>query len=358
MNQNESRFYRRVFGLATAALLGFALFKILEPFIGPMLWALLLAFLLFPVNQVLRRWVQGYRGAAAILLTFVVTLLLIIPASLLAAVFTGQASQLIGLLQEAAGRYHIAQASDLLRVPILDRAIQGIVRLVPVTAEQIQGWIVEAGRGLLQILVSTSASFFAGALRGFVDLILTLFLLFFFLRDGEEIVQGWLLLVPMEAERKARLVEHLAAVTRAVVVGLLVTSIVQGTLVGVAFVIVGLPSPVVFGVLAAVVSLLPLVGTALVWAPAALVLALQGRWGAAIFLVVWGVVVVSSADNFIRPLLISGRAQISTLPIFLGLLGGVFAFGAIGMFLGPVLVALVLALMRFAEEARVRAESP
>jgi len=358
MNQNESHFYRRVFGLAAAGLLGFALFKILEPFMGSMLWALLLAFLLFPANQVLRRMLRGHRGVAAILLTFVVTLLLVIPASLLAAVFTGQASELVGLLQEAAGRYHIAQASDLLRVPILERAIKGIVRLVPVTAEQIQGWIVEAGKGLLQILVSTSGSFFAGALRGFVDLVLTLFLLFFFLRDGEEMAQKWLLLIPMEEERKAGLVEHLAAVTRAVVVGLLVTSIVQGTLVGFAFVIVGLPSPVVFGVLAAVTSLLPLVGTALVWAPAALVLAMQGRWGAAIFVAVWGVAVVSAADNFIRPLLISGRAQISTLPVFLGLLGGIGAFGAIGMFLGPVLVALVLALVRFAEEARGRTESP
>ena len=201
MNQSESHFYRRVFSLAAAGLLAFALFKILEPFIGPMLWALLLAFLLFPVNQGLRRMLRGCRGVAAILLTLVVTLLLVIPASLLAAAFTGQASELVGLLQEAAGRYHIVQASDLLRVPILDRAIQGIVGLVPVTAEQIQGWIVEAGKRLLQILVTTSGSFFAGALRGFVDLVLTLFLFFFFLRDGEE----------------------MAAVTRAVVVGLLVT---------------------------------------------------------------------------------------------------------------------------------------
>ncbi|MGH7351005.1 MAG: AI-2E family transporter [Candidatus Methylomirabilales bacterium] len=358
MNQSESHFYRRAFSLAAAGLLAFALFKILEPFIGPMLWALLLAFLLFPVNQGLRRMLRGRRGVAAILLTLVVTLLLVIPAALLAAAFTGQASELVGLLQEAAGRYHIVQASDLLRVPILDRAIQGIVGLVPVTAEQIQGWIVEAGKRLLQILVTTSGSFFAGALRGFVDLVLTLFLFFFFLRDGEEMAQRLLLLIPLEAERKARLVEHLAAVTRAVVVGLLVTSIVQGTLVGIAFVIIGLPSPIVFGVLAAVVSLLPLVGTALVWAPAALALAMQGRWGAATFLAVWGAAVVSAADNFIRPLLISGRAQIATLPVFLGLLGGVVAFGAIGLFLGPVLVALVLVLLRFAEETRGKTESP
>jgi len=108
---------------------------------------------------------------------------------------------------------------------------------------------------------------------------------------------------------------------------------------------------VVFGVLAAVAALLPLVGTSLVWLPAAGALVLQGRVGAAVFLAIWGIAVVSSVDNFLRPLVISGRAQISTLPVFLGLLGGIGAFGPIGIVLGPVVVALALALFRFAEEA-------
>jgi predicted PurR-regulated permease PerM len=153
-------------------------------------------------------------------------------------------------------------------------------------------------------------------------------------------------------------VEHLAAVTHAVVVGAMLTALVQGTLVGLAFAFLGLPSPVVFGGLAMIASLLPLVGTALVWAPAAGVLAFQGRWGGAIFMAVWGGAVVSFADNLIRPAFISGRAQISTLPVFLGLLGGISAFGPIGMVLGPVLVALVLALLRFAEEAQGTPEAP
>jgi predicted PurR-regulated permease PerM len=115
---------------------------------------------------------------------------------------------------------------------------------------------------------------------------------------------------------------------------------------------VGLPSPVVFGAVAAVASLIPFIGTALVWVPAAVVLFLQGRWVAGLFLVGWSVVVVSSSDNVVRPLFISGRAQIATLPVFLGLLGGLSAFGAIGLVVGPVVVALTLALLRFAGEAR------
>jgi predicted PurR-regulated permease PerM len=194
--------------------------------------------------------------------------------------------------------------------------------------------------------------FVVEALGTLVSLVITLFLLFFFLRDGEEIVQRALRLVPLGGERRAHLVDHLSAVTRAVVLGSLITAVVQGTLVGVAFALARLPSPVVFGVLAMGAALVPLFGTALIWVPAATVLAIQGRWGAATFMTAWGIVVVSGSDNVVRPLFISGRAQISTLPVFLGLAGGIGAFGPIGLVLGPVIVALVLALLRFAEESR------
>src|SRR5262249_52312920 len=153
-------------------------------------------------------------------------------------------------------------------------------------------------------------------------------------------------------ERRWRLIEHLSAVTKAVVFGSLVTAIVQGTLVGIAFAIVGLPSPVFFGGLAILAALVPIVGSALVWVPGAGVLLFHGRWLAAAFLAFWGMVVISMVDNIVRPLFISGRAQISTLPVFLGLAGGLAAFGPIGMVLGPVIVALALALFRLAEEGR------
>jgi len=350
MDHRESRFYPRVFALTTAGLLGFVLFQILRPFLGPLLWAVLLAFLLFPLNRRVRRALGGRRGAAAIVLTVTVTLLVLSPAPFLVAVFAKQTAELVAYLQEVAASHPALAASDLLRIPILDRFVRAIGTWLPVTAEQVQGWVVDGGKGLLQLMVSMSGSFVVGALSAFVGIGLTLFLLFFFLRDGEDMVQRLLLLIPLEPQRKARLVEHLAAVTQAVVLGTLLTAVVQGTLVGIAFALVGLPSPVVFGALAVVASLVPLFGAGLVWVPGAATLALQGRWGAAIFLAAWGVVAVSSADNVVRPLVISGRAQISTLPVFIGLLGGIGAFGPIGMFLGPVVVALVIALVGFAEE--------
>ena len=347
----HSVFYQRVFALATVGVLSILLLRIIQPFVGAILWSLLLAVLLHPVQVALARRLGGRSGLSALLLTMAGVLLILAPAAGLAVVFARQARDLVAMLQEMADRYHVTRPSDVFDVPVLARAVEWVESVTPVTGEQIQGWLLEGGKTLLAVLVGASGSIFAGALGALVSVILTLFLLFFFLRDGSDMARRAIVLIPLSPERKAALAEHLSGVARAVAFGALFTALVQGALVGIAFAILRLPSPVVFGVLAAVAALLPLIGTALVWLPAAGLLVVQGRLGSALFLAIWGVVVVSPVDNFLRPMVISGRAQISTLPVFLGLLGGIGAFGPIGLVLGPVVVALALALLRFAEEA-------
>jgi len=351
----QERFYARVFGLVVSALLAYALFLIFRPFVGPMLWAALLAFLLFSLNRKLRRKLKGRRGLAAFLMTVGVTLGIVIPVTLLVIAFASQSSDLIRRVGEAAGRYRIARPQDILRIPQLRKAAAWLAERLPISVEQIQQWVVQGARTALEFAVENSRFVFLGALGAFVGLTLMLFILFFFFRDGEEIARRGVALVPLEEDRKRSLVKHLSEVTEAVVYGSLLTSLAQGVLTGIAFAIAGLPSPVVFGVVAAVTSLIPMVGTGIVLAPAAIVLVAQGRWGAAIFMAIWGVAVVGLADNFLRPLFISGRAEIATLPIFIGVLGGLAAFGPIGLFLGPLILALVLALIRFAEEGRPQA---
>ncbi len=348
--EDESRFYGRVFWLTAAALLALAVLSILKPFFESILWAGLLAFLLAPVTGRLTRVFRGRRSLAALLVTVAGALFILIPAVVTAVVFAGQASELVAKLQELADRYKISRASDVFLVPALDQLVQWISRLISVPPEQIQGWAIQGSKSLLMLLVSSSGAFFAGVLGVVVEVTLTLFLLFFFVRDGEEAVARGLTMIPLSAERKEHLVGHLSAVTRAVALGTLLTAVCQGALVGLSFAFTGLPSPVVFGVLASLAALIPFVGSSLVWVPAAIVLAAHGRVGAAIFLAVWGLVVVSVVDNIVKPLVVSGRSQISTLPVLLGLMGGLATFGAIGIILGPVVVALVLALFRFAEE--------
>jgi predicted PurR-regulated permease PerM len=351
MNGRADRFYPRVFGLVTAAILGGTLFLIVRPFLAPILWAMLVAFLLFPVQQALGRRLRGRFTLTAVLLTVLTTVVLVAPLPLLALAFANQAKDLFERVQKLGQEYGIARPGDLLELPLISRAVRWVEAVTPVDAEAIHGWVMSGGHSLAQGLVALSGSFVVGALNAGVGLVVMLFVLFFFLRDGDQMVAGAVRLIPMTAERREQLREHVGAVTRAVVFGSLLTALVQGALVGVGFALVGLPSPVVFGAVAAVASLIPFIGTALVWVPAAVVLLLQGRWVATLFLIAWSVAVVSSSDNVVRPLFISGRAQIATLPVFLGLLGGLSAFGAIGLVVGPVVIAITLALLRFAGEA-------
>lgn len=352
MTGRDDRFYSRAFALATAALLGGALFLIVRPFLEAILWSMLLAFLLSPLHRIVARRAGGRAALSAIVLTVATAIVLIAPAPLLSVAFASQARDLFDRLQALVAQSGISEPGDVFNIPIVTRAIDWAAAVAPVSADQIQDWLIAGVQTLLQRMVILSGSFVFGALNALVGLAITLFLLFFFLRDGDTIVRTAVRLVPMDPERREHLMDHVGAVIRAVVFGSLLTALVQGVMVAAGFALVGLPSPLVFGALASVTALIPLVGTLLVWVPAAAVLFLQGRWIAALFLAGWGVVVVSSADNVLRPLLISGRAPISTLPVFVGVLGGVSAFGPIGLVAGPVLVSLTLVLIRFAVEAR------
>lgn len=352
----ERVFYSRVFGLATLTALALALFWILRPFLVPLLWAALLAILLFPLNTLLRSRLGDRRALTALLLTLSVVLVVVLPTALLLSLFVAQASDLALRLQAVAKEYRIASPSDVLTLPVVADAIRWVSERVPVSSEQTRDWLVQGGQRALQLLVTVSGTLVTSTLSVIANVLMAVFLFFFFLRDGERMMARLVGLIPLEDKRKGHLVAHLSAVTTAVVLGSLVTAVVQGSLVGIGFAIAGLPAPVVFAALAMVASLIPVIGSTLVWVPAALVLAAQGRWGWALFLTVWCVALVHSADNFVRPLFISSRVRISTLPVFIGLLGGVSAFGAIGMFLGPVIVALALALVEFWEEVRREAE--
>jgi predicted PurR-regulated permease PerM len=352
---NDSAFASRIFGLVFVGLLAYALVLILKPFLGPALWAFLIAFLLFPLNRWLRARMRGRKGLAALTLTAAVILGIVIPASIVSIAFVRQGSDLLARLSSMADQYKIARPSDLLHVPLVDRALHFLQDKFPASAEQVQQWLVQGLSDAVQFLLARGRSAFVGALGAMVSLGLMLFLMYFFFRDGDDFAIRSIRLIPANEGRKTRLVKHVASVTRAVVIGSLATALAQGAGIGIGFWICGLPSPVVFGVLAAVLALLPVGGTAFVWVPGALLLGAQNRWGFAIFLAIWGALIVGSADNVLRPMLISGRAQISTLPVFFGVIGGLAAFGMIGMFLGPVLVALAQELFRFAEEDRIPA---
>ena len=340
--------YGRGFAIAVTVVLGYAVIKILAPFTGAMTWAIFLAFLLHPLNLRLRRKTGGTAAAAGIL-TALTPVAILLPLSALSVQFVAQVSTLVAQLQAAARKFDIHNIQDVAQFPWIARLNHWVQSQFSVSAEQIQGWVVSGSQEALQIAANLGSSLFLGTLNTVAAFVLMLFLLFFFLRDGDAMFARARALIPMEERRKERLLSHARDLTRAIVFGAAVTSLGQGLIVGVGFAICGLPSPVVFGVVAALLSMLPVGGTAIVWVPGALALFAQNRWGFGIFMVVWGLL-SSGVDNVLRPLLISGRAPISSLAVFVGVLGGISAFGPIGIVMGPVILSLTLVLLHFLEE--------
>jgi predicted PurR-regulated permease PerM len=204
---------------------------------------------------------------------------------------------------------------------------------------------------VLKSAASMSGTLALGIMGSLVGFFMMLFLLFFLLRDGRTMLTRLTGFIPMEPRPRGQLLAYLGDVTRAVVFGSAATALIQGVFVAIGFAIVGLPSPLVFGVLATIAAFLP-AGSAIVLIPAVLYLIFDGRWGAAIFLAAWsaGVAVI---DNVVRPFLTARQAEVSTLAVFVGAIGGASAFGILGLVIGPVLLGFVAALLEFAEKGTV-----
>lgn len=350
-DRSEAWFYERVLAVAGLALIAVLLYRILEPFLAPMSWAIFLAFLLQPAQARLAGWLRGRDSMAALLLTIAVLLLFLGPLTAIAVAFARQAAQLGGLLQHWLAQREGQGLPELADLPGLGRLLEWLDRTIEVSAAEVQAWLFGGAKRLFEQLAALGGTAFLGAVGTVLSFTVMLFLLFFFIRDGRAMARAGLALVPLATARRDELQARLAAVTHAVVQGTVATAAIQGLLLGLGFALVGLPAPVVFGVLGAVLSVVPFGGTALVWMPAVGALLFQGRYLAAIALAVVGLL-VSTVDNFLKPLLISDRAVVPTLAVFIGVLGGLVAFGMIGLFIGPVVIALALALVNFARDAQ------
>jgi predicted PurR-regulated permease PerM len=343
-----SSFYRRTFVIATIAIMGYLLMRVLDPLGGALGWAAVLAFLLLPLHERLTRKFKGRKALSAGLLTGLTPFFVMAPVALLSFAFAGQ---VVILLNYMRGRTLLSYTEVLQRLEgysIIGSVVHWARENAPVSADQVQGWLTEGAQSVLKTAASLGGSVALGVFGTLVRFVMMLFLLFFFLQQGRAMLSSLTGLIPMEPVRRAQLLKYLADVTRAVVFGSTATALVQGIFVGLGFAIVGLPSPLVFGVLATIAAFLP-AGAAAVLVPAVIYLLFAGRWGAAIFLAIW-TAVMWVVENVLRPLLTSQRAEVSTLAIFVGAIGGAAAFGVLGLVIGPVLLSFAVALLRFAEE--------
>ena len=344
----DSPFYRRLFAVVTAAALGYLLLRVLTPLDDSLGWGAVLAFMLHPLHKRLSSGLKGRRALSAGVLTVATPFVVLGPLSVLAVVFAEQAVGLLHYLQSRPFIGFPALIDRVKRLPLAGPATDWISRNLPAQALDVHAWLTGATTALLKSAASAGGNVAFGLFGTVISFFMTLFLLFFLLRDGERFLQQAVGLIPLPADRRERLLRYLGDVTRAVVYGSTMTAIIQGLFVAAGFALAGLPSPLVFGVLAMIAALLP-AGAAVVLVPAVVYLLILAHWGWAIFLAFWGAG-LALVENIVRPLLTSHRDKVSTLAVFVGAIGGVSAFGILGLVLGPVLLSFVVAIVDFLNE--------
>ena len=321
-------------------------YLVLRPFLNIFILALVIATITYPVYRRLLRLTGGRESLSSLLSIVFVVVVLIIPCLLLLGLLAKESVQVYGWINEKVQNGAMEQS-------VVQRAMDLQTKYFPkLDLERLDlGQKLAAVAGTLSgILMKWSTSALKGITSAVWHFFLMLFALFYFYKDGAAFLHWMMHLTPLPGSLEREIAEKFKEVSESAFYGTFLTALAQGFLGGLGFLIVGLP-PLVWGVLMAFLSLIPLVGTFLVWGPAAVLLMASDRLGAGIFLVVWGIVAVGLSDNVLRPLLMKGKSQLHPMLIFFSLIGGMIAFGPLGILLGPLAIVLVIAMLRAYEKA-------
>jgi predicted PurR-regulated permease PerM len=335
--------------LRTSTLVGITLIGLIVcylvalPFLPALIWALAAAVLAMPLHRRFEAKLRHPNLAASISLALLAVLVFFPLALLGNALFAALIGGLGSMQEQVAG-------GDLQRLVESHPLARWLASLAPADVDltsifgNVTGWVAGVG-----------ASVVRGSVTNIITIVLTFYLVFFFLRDHREALHQVRMLAPLSRSETDYLFERVADTIHAIILGTVITSAIQGVLGGAMFWLLGLPNPVFWGIVMAVLAIIPVLGTFIVWIPAAVYLALGGEWGKAAVLVTWGTFVIGGIDNILYPILAGGRLRLHTLPTFIAIVGGLALFGTSGLLLGPLAVVLTIALLKIWHERAVAA---
>lgn len=324
-------------------------FLLIKPYINPIVLGFIFSLLLYPLHQKMLVFCHHRANLAAVLTCSLFTIVVLIPLSLM---FTALVSEGARFSTKVIEWGKQGGAQSVLDDAAVKSAMDYINGLVPLKdfqlsslSEQITSFASEVGGDL----VNVSAALLGNVTNLLVSFFLMLFVLFFLLRDHYSVVEFMRKLIPLSRSQEDALFAEVENVAKSAIFGSFATAIVQGFLGGIAMYIVGFPG-FFWGAVMAFASFIPMIGTALIWVPATIYLLLLGDWQSALFLAVWGIVVIGSADNFLRPILMQKQGGGgSTLIIFFSLIGGLQLFGLAGLIYGPIIFALTVVFLKMYE---------
>jgi len=335
-----------IFFALIALVILYATFIILEPFLAPIMLGAVLVTVTFSVFQRVRARMHGHANRAAAVMLFLITFVILLPALLITLLLVQEANVLVKHLQSgdatrALQRLDISNRMPWLKriAPNFDPAAINPAKVIMPIVQKAPAWVAEHGAGLI------------GGIAGVViALFLVLLSAYFFYVEGETIVAEAAALSPLPARYNHQFAENFKAVVDATFRGQVITSLTQGIFIGIGLAIAGVPGAILWGAVATVLSLLPIVGSAAVWIPAALWLYITATMGergyfGVIFLTIWGVIIVPIIEHVVRPWAMKGKMQLPAIPLLVSVLGGMEAFGFVGLVVGPLVFSLLMSII-------------
>lgn len=303
------------------------------PFLSALTWALVLAVLFVSVHRAIEARLT-MPNLSATISVLMVALIVVVPATFVIERLIGEAAKgaIVIQAQVEGGAWRRAIDAHPWIAPI-DQWIEQQINL-PAIFGNVASW-----------LTNTGASFVRGSVVQLLGVVLTFYLLFFFLRDRRLALESLTNLSPLSQAETEGLFSQIVDTIHATIYGTVVVAAVQGTLGGLMFWWLGLPAPLLWGFVMALLAVVPVLGAFIVWIPASIFLALDGNWEKAIILISWGGLVVSTIDNLLYPMLVGNRLKLHTVPAFISLVGGLYLFGAAGIILGPIAVTITMMLL-------------
>lgn len=315
-------------------------FVLLQDFFQPLFWAAVLAIIFYPVYRYLQSFFPDRDSLTAAVTLGVIVFVVIVPVSLLGVAVTREAASIYK--QISAGELNPRQPIEMLQQML--PAVTNYLEQFGIDPERIQQGISGAAVTTSQFLASRALTFGQSALRIAIMFFIMLYLLFFFLRDGEKIVEAIVSAMPLGQHRERALVSKFAQVSRATIKGTLVVGLVQGGLGSLLFWAVGIQGALLWGTVMVVLALFPAVGTFVVWGPAAVVLLASGALVRGLIVIIAGTLIIGLVDNVLRPILVGHETKMPDYVILLSTLGGLTLFGVSGFVIGPIIAALFLVI--------------
>ena len=367
-DERDSSAVREAFKLSSRSLLTLFLFLLLigglyfayllfAPFINTIVLAVVFAALFHPVYVFFLNKTGGRENLSAFVVLVAVILVVILPLTFLILGLIPQMRQSITAVTTWLAAGNLDHIFNEYLNPLFDW-LHTEAPFLGVTSESAKLDIIDAVRNVGQKLIGLSANLVGQTLTFLLHFLLFLLACFFFLKDGASMVQHIKFLTPLREEQEERIIQNMQRISKAVLVGGFTVAAMQGIAGGIGLAIVGVPA-LFWGTVMAFVSLVPVVGTGLVWVPATIVLVLSGEWKSAIFLALWCGILVTSIDTFLRPLLMrDASGGMPILFLFLAILGGLHAFGVFGLLYGPLILTFAMIMLRiYAEEYQEQLKS-